>query len=202
MWRRQRVSALAAWGWLCSLAAIGTALALVLLQVAGEPRLSNAGDLLVAVWDRVPGHEIISAPVAAFEAVVGALLEFVGLGALADTLASIGPVVLGLALTVGLFYALAKVGIGRWHDWDRRERRAMHPETPQLPDRSKAGAQAMLLLGGLLGLVFAAFGWAPAAGDRRSCSGRPPGSSCGPGGRSLRTGRPLTARPRERRTAR
>ena len=64
---------------------------------------------------------------------------------------------------VGLFYALAKVGIGRWHDWDRRERRAMHPETPQLPDRSKAGAQAMLLLGGLLALVFAAFGWAPAA---------------------------------------
>ena len=40
----------------------------------------------------------------------------------------------------------------------------MHPETPQLPDRSKAGAQAMLLLGGLLALVFAAFGWAPAAG--------------------------------------
>ena len=69
VWRRQRVSALAAWGWLCSLAAIGTALALVLLQVAGQPRLSNAGDLLVAVWDRVPGHEIISAPVAAFEAV-------------------------------------------------------------------------------------------------------------------------------------
>ena len=163
VWRRQRVSALAAWGWLCSLAAIGTALALVVVQVAGKPRLSNAGDLVVAVWDRVPGHEIISAPVAAFEAVVGALLEFVGLGALADTLASIGPVLLGLALTVGLFYALARIGIGRWHDWDRRERRAMHPETPQLPDRSKAGAQAMLLLGGLLALVFAAFGWAPAA---------------------------------------
>ena len=164
VWRRQRVSALAAWGWLCSVGAFGTALALVLLQVAGQPRLSYAGDLVVAVWDRVPGHEIISAPVAAFEAVVGALLEFVGLGALADTLASLGPVVLGLALTLGLFYALAKVGIGRWHDWDRRERRAMHPETPLLPDRSKAGAQAMLLLGGLLALVFAAFGWAPAAG--------------------------------------
>ncbi|HET9082970.1 MAG TPA: hypothetical protein VFN41_01100 [Candidatus Limnocylindrales bacterium] len=164
VWRRQRVSALAAWGWLCALAAIGTALALVLLQVAGQPRLSDAGDLLVAVWDRVPGHELISAPVSAFEAVVGGLLEFVGLGKLADTLAGIGPVLLGLALVGGLFYLLAKIGLGRWHDWDRRERRAMHPETPVLPDRSKAGAQAMALVGGLLGLVFAVFGWAAAAG--------------------------------------
>jgi hypothetical protein len=164
VWRRQRVSALAAWGWLCSTAAIGTAVILVLLQAAGEPRLSNAGDLLVAVWDRVPGHELISAPVSAFEAVVGGLLEFVGLGTVAARLASIGPVVLGVALVVGLFYALAKIGLGRWHDWDRRERRAMHPEIPLLPDRSKAGAQAMALVGGLLALVFAAFGWAAAAG--------------------------------------
>jgi hypothetical protein len=91
-------------------------------------------------------------------------LAFVGLDGLADTLASLGPVLLGLALSAGLFYALAKVGLGRWHDWDRRERRAMHPETPLLPDRSKAGAQAMALVGGLLALVFAAFGWAAAAG--------------------------------------
>ena len=164
VWRRQRVSALAAWGWSCSVAGIATVVTLLVLQVAGQPRLSNAGDLLVAVWGQVPGHEIISAPVAAFEAVVGALLGFVGLGGLADTLASLGPVLLGSALTAGLFYALAKVGLGRWHDWDRRERRAMHPETPLLPDRSKAGAQAMALVGGLLALVFAAFGWAAAAG--------------------------------------
>jgi hypothetical protein len=36
----------------------------------------------------------------------------------------------------------------------------MYPETLTLPDRSIAGAQAMLLIGGVLGLVFAAFGWA------------------------------------------
>jgi hypothetical protein len=163
VWRRQRVSMLAAWGWLCSVAAIGTALALILLQIAGDQRLSTAGNLLVAVWDRIPGHEIISAPVTAFSAVVGGVLESIGLGGVAEVFASLGPVVLGLAVTVGLFYALAKVGLGRWHDWDRRERRAMLPEVPTLPDRSVAGAQAMLLVGGLLGLVFAAFGWAPAA---------------------------------------
>lgn len=163
VWRRQRVSALAAWGWICSLAAIGTSIVLVLLESLGERRLTRAGDLLVAAWDRIPGHEIVSGPVTAVGTVVGAVLDWLPLGGLAGALASVGPVLLGLALNVILFYALAKVGIGRWHDWDRRERRAMHPETPTLPDRSIAGAQAMVLIGGVLGLVFAAFGWALAA---------------------------------------
>jgi hypothetical protein len=163
VWRRQRVSALAAWGWLCSVAAIATSLVLILLEALGDRRLTRAGDLLVAAWDRVPGHEIVSGPVTAVGTVVGAILDWLPLGGSADALASVGPVLLGSALTVVLFYALAKVGLGRWHDWDRRERRAMHPERPTLPDRSIAGAQAMPLIGGVLGLVFAAFGWAPAA---------------------------------------
>ena len=163
VWRRQRVSALAAWGWLCSVAAILTSLVLVLLESLGDRRLTQAGDSLVAAWDRIPGHEIVSGPVTAIGTVVGAVLEWLPLGGLAGALASVGPVLLGLALTLALFYALAKVGLGRWHDWDRRERRAMHPETPTLPDRSIAGAQAMLLIGSVLGLVFAAFGWAVAA---------------------------------------
>ncbi len=95
--------------------------------------------------------------------VVGAILEWLPLGDLATRLAGIGPAMLGLAFVLGLFYALAKVGLARWHDWDRRERRAMHPESPVLPDRSIAGAQAMLLLGGLIGLVLAVFGAAFAA---------------------------------------
>ena len=44
--------------------------------------LSTAGDLLVATRDRIPGHEIVSAPVSAFETVVDSLLEWVGLGGL------------------------------------------------------------------------------------------------------------------------
>jgi hypothetical protein len=91
------------------------------------------------------------------------VLDSLPLGDVADVLGSLGPVLLGLAVTVALFFAMAKVGLGRWHDWDRRERRAMHPEMPTLPDRSIAGAQAMLLAGGVLGLVVATFGWGPAA---------------------------------------
>jgi hypothetical protein len=102
--------------------------------------------------------------VTAIGAVVGAVLDGLQLGGLADALASLGPVVLGVAVTAGLFFSLARVGTARWHDWDQRERRAMHPETPTLPDRSIAGAQAMLLIGGLVGLVLAVFGAGQAAG--------------------------------------
>jgi hypothetical protein len=164
VWRRERVAALAAWGWLCSLAAIVTTAVLIALQASGDRRLTLAGDSVVALWDRIPGHEIVSGPVVAVGTVLGAVLDVLGLGGLADRLASLGPPLVGLALAIGLFYALVKVGLGRWHDWDQRERRATHPEIPTLPDRSVAGAQAMLLLGGLIGLVVAMFGMAQATG--------------------------------------
>jgi hypothetical protein len=162
VWRRERVAALAAWGWLCSLATIATAVGLVALQLAGDARLSRAGDLVVAVWDHIPGHEIVSGPVVAIGAVLGAVLDWLTLGGLADWLATLGPVAIGLTLTVALFFALAKIGTGRWHDWDRRERRAALPEIPFEPDRSGAGAEALLLLGGLFGLWAASFGSVPA----------------------------------------
>jgi hypothetical protein len=163
LWRRERVSALAAWGWLCSLGAIATTVGLIVLQAIDGRRLTAAGDGVVAVWDRIPGHEIVSGPVVAIGTVLGAVLDTLGLGAVADGLGSLGPPVVGLALAIGLFYALAKVGLGRWHDWDRRERRATHPEEPSQPDRSLAFAQALLLFGGLIGLTLAAFGAAVAA---------------------------------------
>ncbi len=164
VWRRQRVSVLAAWGWLCSLGAIGTMLVLLVLQAAGDQRLSRAGHHLVAVWDGVPGHEIVSGPISGVGAVAGAALESLGLGPLAPGLASLGPVFLAITLTLALFLALAKVGLARWHDWDGRERRAMHPETPTLPDRSPTAGQALALCGGIIGLIAASFGSGPAAG--------------------------------------
>ena len=158
VWRRERVAALAAWSWLCSLAAVATGIGLVALQIAGDARLTRAGNLVVTVWDRIPGHEIVSGPVSAIGTLIGALLESARLGGLASWLATLGPVLIGLGLLIGLFFALAKVGRARWHDWDRRERRATHPERPYQPDRSIAGAQALLLLGGLFGVSAASFG--------------------------------------------
>lgn len=163
VWRRQRVSALAAWGWLCSMATIATVLVLVILQIAGDRRLTRAGDEIAAAFDLVPGSELVTGPVSWFGRIVGGLFGWVGLDGLARGLGSLGPVILGIALAVFLFYALVRVGLARWHDWDGRERRAMHPETPRLPDRSKALGEALLLVGGVITVVLASFGWGPAA---------------------------------------
>ena len=151
VWRRQRVAALAAWAWACALTAATTALVLVALEAAGDERLTSAGDRVALAWSAVPGHQLVSAPIEAVAGAVGAILATVGLADLATTLASLGPPLLGLALLFVLTVVLAKAGTGRWHDWDRRERRAMHPERPSLPDRSRAFGQALLLLGGLGG---------------------------------------------------
>ena len=158
LWRRERVAALAAWGWLCALSAIGLTAALGIAEAAGERHLSRAGDRVAAVWGVVPGHQIVTAPLELVAGIVGAILSTVGLGDLAIALAALGPPLLGVALLLVLFFALAKVGIGRWHDWDRRERRAMHPERPELTDRSGPAAEALLLLSGLAGLILATLG--------------------------------------------
>jgi hypothetical protein len=163
VWRRERVAALAAWGWLSSVGFTISAVVLLVLQATGDQRLSGAGNTLVKVWDQVPGHQIVSGPVTGIGSVIGALFGWVGLERVADGLASLGPPLVGLTLLLGLFYALVKVGLGRWHDWDRRERRATHPEIPTQPDRSAAGGQALALVGGLLGLVVATLGWGLAA---------------------------------------
>jgi hypothetical protein len=163
LWRRERVAALAGWSWLCSLSAIATAAILIALQLGGDQRLTRAGDAIAVVLGVLPGHEIVTVPIEAVASVTGALLSTIGLGDLAEGLATLGPPLLALALVVVLFYALANVGRGRWHDWDRRERRAMHPETPSLPDRSRAKGQAFLLVAGLVALVLATFGAGPAA---------------------------------------
>ena len=163
LWRRERVAALASWAWLCAMGAVITAAILIVLQAGGDQRLTRAGDGVAAVWGRLPGHELITVPIEAAASIAGALLSTIGLEAFADRLASLGPPLLGLALLFVLFFMLAKVGLGRWHDWDRRERRAMHPETPTLPDRSPAAGQAFLLVAGLVGLILATFGAAGAS---------------------------------------
>ena len=61
-------------------------------------------------------------------------------------------------------FALVKIGTWRWGDWDRRERRAMLPEVPTLPDRSVVAGQSIAILGGLAGYVLASFGMGVAAG--------------------------------------
>ncbi len=83
LWRRQRVGALAAWGWLCTTATAVALLVLVALQISGDERLTRTGGWIARVWDAVPGSELISGPVGAVSGAIGALLGTIGLGGLA-----------------------------------------------------------------------------------------------------------------------
>lgn len=158
VWRRQRVASLAAWGWSCAVVGAVVLLVLIALQASGDERLTRGGDLISAAWSLVPGHQLISAPIEAVSSIAGAILVAIGLEGVATALASLGPPILATVAWIVLVVVLAKAGAGRWHDWDARERRAMHRERPTLPDRSKPAAQAMLLLGGLAGVAAAALG--------------------------------------------
>jgi hypothetical protein len=156
VWRRQRVSALAAWDWLCSLGAMVSMVGLAIAAVAfRDRRLADAGNGLAAAWSYVPGHEIVSGPVDGIGGLVQALAGALGRDDAVSWLGTIGPSLLGIALVFLLFYALAKVGNGRWHDWDRRERTLMRTEQPTPPDRRRTAAQAIALLGGLVSVLVA-----------------------------------------------
>lgn len=156
IWRRQRVSALAAWDWLCSIGAIVTLGVMGIgAIVAGDRRLADAGNRIATAWDFVPGGEIVSGTVDGFGGLVRTMAGALGREAAVDWLGSLGPPSLGAGLVVALYLALAKVGNWRWHDWDRRERILFRPERPTAPDRRRTAAQAIALLGGLVALVIA-----------------------------------------------
>jgi hypothetical protein len=163
LWRRQRVGALAAWGWLCAIATGSALVVLIALQIGGDARLTGAGERIAAAWDVVPGSELISAPIGAITGAVGAVLTTIGLGGLATSLATLGPPLLAVAFLVGLAYALVKIGAGRWAAWDGRERPRMHPEVPVLPPRDGAASEALLLVSGLGAFILATFGLGGAA---------------------------------------
>jgi hypothetical protein len=155
VWRLQRVAALAAWDWLCSLAAGLSVAILLIADLRGDRRLPTAGDAVAAAWTYIPGHEIVSGPIDGIGGLLQAMANALGRPGAVDWLAAIGPSLLGVASVFGLYYAVARVGHWRWHDWDRRERVLFRPETPTPPDRRRTAAQAILLVGGL-GAVFLA----------------------------------------------
>jgi hypothetical protein len=156
IWRVQRVAALAAWDWLCS---IGAMLSIAVLGAAAllgrNQRLATAGDGVAAAWSFIPGHELVSGPIDGIGGLLDTVASSFGANGVTRWLGSIGPPLLGVALIIGLFFALAKVGNWRWHDWDRRERILVRPELPTPPDRRRTTAQAIALLGGFVALTLA-----------------------------------------------
>ncbi len=149
--RRQRVAALAAWRWIVAV----TAVAAIVLGgwLAGAPRM--AGDTLIGIWSRIPGGEIVSAPLNAVWGAIGTVLSAVGLGTAAASLPAVGRVLLGIVAIGLIFGALARVGGWAWSRWDARERAASRLERLPALDRGFALAAGITLVAAVIGLLAA-----------------------------------------------
>ena len=163
-WRQERVAVLASWSWLSVVATIVTVAGLALMGWTGDGRLAAAGSVIAGLFAVVPGSELITVPIDLVGDIIQALADAVGLGDLVRTLGGLGPALIGTILVILLFVLVHRIGTNRWHDWDEREAIAMLPETPRLPDRSRAAAFSVALVGGLLAVVLACFGIVIGAG--------------------------------------
>jgi hypothetical protein len=150
-WRRRRVAVLALWRWIATLgAAIPIALTSLtaLLGVAGRPGPGRLGADLAGWWGTVPGHEVIAGPLDGLSKVAS----------WPGVLPTLGEWGLGAAIVAGAFLVLARVGVGRWEAWDRRERLAARKRVP-----SHVGSLRPALTFGALTLVAGAMSVATVA---------------------------------------
>lgn len=127
-WRRVRVGVLAAWRWEVALLAaipLGLATLTAALGIRGMHGPGRLGGDFATWWRTVPGHGIIAGP-----------LDWLsGVASWPSFLRTIGQWGLGVAVVGLAFLVLARVGIGFWGSWDRRERQAAHQKTPERPSR-------------------------------------------------------------------
>ena len=153
--RRRRVGLLLGWRWLAFVAgaaALGLAIA---PGVTPGVSLRMTGQALAAVWTRIPGHELISGPIDGFGAAISAVLAGIGWD-VSSWAADVGPAILGALLPIAAAFAIYSRGVGSWKATDEAERRVIRRERFGPAGSAVAKAEAILLVGGLLGLVAAA----------------------------------------------
>jgi hypothetical protein len=149
--RRQRVAVLGAWRWL--VAAAGAIAVVAGGLTAGAPRL--AGTTAIAIWNRVPGGELIAAPIAGVWGAIGTVLSLFGGNAVANSLPAIGPVIVGAVVIGLLFAAVGQIGGIAWSRWDMTERAAARLERLPGLDRRFAAAGFVTEIATLVTLVVA-----------------------------------------------
>ena len=122
-WRRSRVGVLALWRWIATLGAfipLAVTTATGAARVSGHPGPGRLGAEFANWWNTVPGHGIIAGP----------LDGLAGVAKWPDALRVLGEWSLGSAIIVVVFFMLARIGIGRWGAWDRRERMQARQHDP------------------------------------------------------------------------
>jgi len=128
-WRRRRVAVLALWRWIATLGAAVPVAVTTVVALAGAAGVAGTveragperlGADFAARWATIPGHEIIAGPLDGLSKVTG----------WPGALPLIGEWAMGVAIVATAFLVLARIGVGRWEAWDRRERRAARRRVP------------------------------------------------------------------------
>lgn len=159
--RRRRVGLLLGWRWL-SFGAGAIALALALIpQVTPGISLSMTGDGVASVWSRIPGHELVSGSIDGFGSTIALAFNSIGLNGISAWLAWFGPYLLGALVPIGAAYAIYSRGVGSWRADDAAERQTIRREVFGPAGQAWARSEAVLLIGGLVGVVIAATGPQP-----------------------------------------
>ncbi|HEY6056551.1 MAG TPA: hypothetical protein VIV06_00890 [Candidatus Limnocylindrales bacterium] len=143
--RRQRVGVLAAWRWVCLVAALAAVGGAALhAAVAGGDRLRRLGETASTVFGAIPGTGVIGGPID----------WLAGLARWPAWLPTLGEWVLGVLVVAVGFVVLGRIGIARWNAWDLRERWLGRSEPPRPLERQTVWLEAALL--GAAAVVLAA----------------------------------------------
>ncbi len=156
--RRRRVGLLLGWRW-ASFGAGALALGAALLPaVTPDASLATSGHGVAAVWSEIPGHELISGSIDGFGGAIALGLDSIGLHAISAWLDQIGPGLLGALVPIVGAFAIYSRGVGSWRSSDAAERGLIRRELFGPAGQAWARSEAVLLVGGLVGLVMASGG--------------------------------------------
>jgi hypothetical protein len=149
--RRRRVAILLAWRW--------TALAFGILAVALAVRrqsLAPTGDAVAGVWSLLPAHQLVSGPVDGVGNAISVVLAAIGARGVAEGLATLGPIFLGMLVPIVGIFLIYRRGVGSWFAHDALERAVIRREAFGPAGRASARSECVLLVGGLVGVILAA----------------------------------------------
>ncbi len=156
--RRRRVGLLLGWRWVAFTAGVLAILAGLAPGITPDVSLATAGDGVATAWANIPGHELVSGSIDGFGATLALGLDSVGLHAVSAWLGSLGPGLLGALVPIVGAFAIYRRGVGSWQAADAAERGLIRREVFGPAGRAWARSEAVLLVGGLAGLVLAACG--------------------------------------------
>ena len=156
--RRRRVGLLLGWRWLSFLAGVAAVVVALIPAVTPDVSLAMSGDGVAAIWSKIPAHELVSGSIDGFGAAIALGLDSLGLQSVNSWLVWLGPQVLGALVPIVAAFAIYSRGVGSWRAADAAERQRIRREVFGPAGQAWARSEAVLLVGGLIGLVGAASG--------------------------------------------